>query len=314
MGAPTKTNLSYPPNYALAWAHWKQTHGVSYGTNSEEDYRFQVFIKNKDEVMRLINQYPNADFEMNKFADLPQDEFASIYTGFRGAPTLQSQQNVVTLDTSNLQTEVNWVTKGAVNAVKNQGHCGSCWAFSTVAAVETANYLGKNMSSMPNYSEQQLVDCAGGSYFNNGCHGGLMDNGFRYVKDHPLTNEDDYPYRAMDGSCRNPSGTGTVSSWTDVPAGNADQLRAALNKTVVSVAIEADRSIFQFYKTGVLTGSEFGTHLDHGVAAVGYGNEGGKDYFLVRNSWGSGWGDKGYIKIGADNVCGILSKASYPTA
>jgi len=311
--APTKAT-TYPPNYHMAWTHWKQSQGKSYGNNSEEQYRFQVFQKNLDEVYRLNGQNNGATFETNKFADLPQEEFASIYTGFRGSPTLGAQQNVKLLDTSNLADSVNWVTAGAVNAVKDQGHCGSCWAFSTVAAVETANYLGKQMSSMPNYSEQQLVDCAGGLYFNNGCHGGLMDNGFRYVKDHPLTNESDYPYRAMDGSCRNPTGTGTVSTYTDVQRGSASQLRAALSKTVVSVAIEADRSVFQFYKSGVLTSSECGTHLDHGVAAVGYGNESGEDYFLVRNSWGPSWGDQGYIKIGANNTCGILSQPLYPTA
>merc|ERR1712100_858516 len=124
--------------------------------------------------------------------------------------------------------------------------------------------------------------------------------------------EDDYPYRAMDGTCNNyVNGSGTVTGYTDVPPHDADQMRAALDKQPVSVAIEADQSVFQLYHSGVLTSSACGTHLDHGVVAVGYGNESGEDYFLVRNSWGAGWGDQGYIKIGANNTCGILSQPSY---
>jgi len=311
--APTKTNLDIPSPVYHSWRIWKQKQGKSYGTNSEEDYRMHVFYNNYKEVARLYHQETTAQFELNKFADLPQDEFASIYTGYK-QNGLRSQRNVVMLDESNLKASVNWVDQGAVAAVKDQGHCGSCWAFSAVSSIETANYLGKKMSAVPTYSEQQLVDCAGGSYFNNGCHGGLMDNAFRYVESNPLQTEDDYPYRAMDGSCRKGNGVGTVSGYHDVQRGSASQLRAALNKQTVSVAIEADRSIFQFYKSGVLTSEECGTHLDHGVVAVGYGTENGNDYFLVRNSWGTSWGDHGYIKIGASNICGILSSPSYPDA
>jgi len=311
--APTKTTLGVPTPIYDSWVHWKQTNGKAYGTNSEEEYRLHVYAANFAEVMRLSNTQSSATFELNKFSDLPSDEFASIYTGYNKQSTLQ-QNRIVQLDESNLKSSVNWVTAGAVAAVKDQGHCGSCWAFSAVAAIESANFIQKKQSSVQTLSEQQLVDCAGGSYHNNGCHGGLMDYAFRYVETHSLQSEDSYPYRAADGSCKSGTGSGTVTGYSDVRSGSASQLRAALNSQPVSVAIQADQSVFQFYKGGVMSDPACGTQLDHAVLAAGYGNEGGEDYFLVRNSWGASWGLSGYIKIGANNTCGILQSPSYPTA
>jgi len=310
---PTKTSLGVPTPVYDAWVHWKQKNGKSYGTNSEEDYRLHVYSNNYVEVMRISQEHPSTVFELNRFADLPSDEFARIYTGLM-KPTVLQARKTVRLNESDLKDEVNWVTKGAVAAVKDQGHCGSCWAFSAVSSIETANYLQKNMSAVPTYSEQQLVDCAGGEYHNLGCRGGLFDYAFTYVQDHSLQTEDDYPYRGTDNTCRSGEGVGTVTDFTDVEHMSAPQLRAALNQQTVSVAIQADQSVFQFYKSGVLTSSACGTQLDHAVLAAGYGNEDGEDYFLVRNSWGPSWGDNGYIKIGADNTCGILQSPSYPTA
>jgi len=298
-----------------AWTLWKQTQGKSYGNNSEEEYRFGVFVGNFATINTHNASVQTSKMGLNAFADLTKAEFKAIYLGFAPKP-LNSQ--AVTFSTANLKSSVNWVTAGAVGAVKDQGQCGSCWAFSAVSSTESANYIQKKMSSAPSYSEQQLVDCAGGSYGNQGCNGGLMDNAFDYIKDYPLETEADYGYTAQDGSCRYQSskGVGTVSAHTDVRSGDADQLRAALNQQTVSVAIEADTSVFQFYTSGVITSSSCGQQLDHGVTAVGYGTEGGDDYFLVRNSWGASWGASGYVKIGAsnDNICGILSQPSYPTA
>jgi len=311
--APVKTTLGVPTPVYDSWVHWKQANGKAYGTNSEEEYRLQVYAANFAEVMRLSNTQSSATFELNKFSDLPSEEFATIYTGLIQKSGLR-QNKTVRLDESNLKTEVNWVTKGAVAAVKDQGQCGSCWAFSAVSSIETANYLQKNMSSVPTYSEQQLVDCAGGKYHNLGCNGGLFDYAFTYVMDHSLQSEDSYPYRAADGHCKSGTGSGTVTDFTDVEHMSASQLRAALNTQTVSVAIQADQSVFQFYKGGVMSDPACGTQLDHAVLAAGYGNEGGEDYFLVRNSWGASWGLSGYIKIGANNTCGILQSPSYPTA
>merc|ERR1711935_591308 len=176
------------------------------------------------------------------------------------------------------------------------GQCGSCWAFSTVAGLE-GQYFAKNQK-LVSLAEQQLVDCSS-SFGNMGCNGGLMDNGFEYIEtlSDGLCTEDSYTYTASDGSCK------ASSCSTASPA------------APVSVAIDASHQSFQFYKSGVyhelLCSS---TRLDHGVTAVGYGTDGGKDYYIVKNSWGTVWGQQGYINMARNknNNCGIASSASYP--
>ncbi len=210
-------------------------------------------------------------------------------------------------------TSVNWVTSGAVTPVKNQGSCGSCWAFSTTGSVEGAMFL--STGTLQSFSEQQLMDCSG-SFGNMSCNGGLMDNAFKYIKSvSGLEIESNYPYTARDGTCSfvSTKGVGKVASYTDVPTNSPAQLKAAIAKAPVSVAIEADQMAFQGYTSGVIT-SGCGTNLDHGVLAVGYGTLGGQQFFLVKNSWGPSWGDEGYVRIGAANQCGILNAASYPSA
>ena len=145
-----------------------------------------------------------------------------------------------------------------------------------------------------------------------------MDYAFQYIKSAPLELEQSYPYTSGTGrrgtcSYNKSKGVGTVSGFQDVQQGSVSQMKAALTQQPVSVAIEADQMAFQSYTSGVIT-SGCGTNLDHGVLAVGYGTLGGKDFFLVKNSWGASWGDQGYVRIGTNNQCGILNAASYPKA
>merc|ERR1711869_154980 len=194
---------------------------------------------------------------------------------------------------------------------KNQGQCGSCWAFSTWGGLEGAWEIGTG--TLTSMSEQQLVDC---SKANLGCNGGSMESGFQFEEGVNVATESSYPYTARDGSCKS-SGYSTaiprggVTGYKSVGA-STSSLQSALQHGPVSVAIEADQMAFQGYTGGVIT-SGCGEQLDHGVLAVGYGTENGIDYFLVKNSWGASWGDQGYVKIGADNVCGILAQPSFPT-
>ena len=168
---------------------------------------------------------------------------------------------------------LDWRSKGAVTAVKNQQQCGSCWAFSTTGSMEGA--VAIKTGKLVSFSEEQLVDCSK-SFGNNGCEGGLMDNAFKYVIENKgLTTEENYPYTAKDGVCDTAKAAavaGTITSFVDVTKSSEDQMLAALAIGPVSVAIEADEAVFQHYAGGVLSGT-CGTQLDHGVLAVGYGDD-----------------------------------------
>merc|ERR1719181_2053374 len=236
------------------------------------------------------------------------------------------------LKSSDNPGSVDWTTKGAVTPVKNQGQCGSCWAFSTTGSTEGANFL--KTGKLESFSEQELVDCAQ-SFGNQGCNGGLMDDGFKYIESKGDVLETTYPYTGKTGKCSSSKTSHPdvkVTGFKDVAEKNEAQLMAAVQKQPVSVAIEADQSGFQFYKTGVFSGT-CGTKLDHGVLAVGYGTDGGKKYWKVKNSWAATWGDKGYIRMvrkgsnatatgrkllggggggGAGGQCGILMQPSSP--
>jgi len=252
---------------------------------------------------------------MNKFGDMTFEEFHTKFTGFLGLRNrFARSQNVADLSSVVAADSVDWTTKGAVTAVKDQGQCGSCWAFSTTGSTEGAWFLSKGQ--LISLSEQQLMDCSK-SEGNMSCNGGLMDYAFEYIiKNKGICTEASYPYTAKDGtSCKSCTNVVTISSYKDVAQTEA-ALQAAVTQQPVSVAIEADQAAFQFYTSGVLTG-KCGTNLDHGVLAVGYGTLSGTDYWKVKNSWGGSWGMSGYIliqrgKSQSGGQCGILLASSYP--
>jgi len=230
-------------------------------------------------------------------------------------------------DVSTLATSVDWVTSGAVTGVKDQGQCGSCWSFSTTGAIEGAAKL-KAGGTLTSLSEQNFVDCDnrqnGGT--DMGCNGGLMDSAFTWAKKNGgVCTEAAYPYTSgttkKAGTCNTKCSKVAASapkSYTDVAKNSDSAMMSALNKGPVAIAIEADQTAFQLYKSGVFSAA-CGANLDHGVLAVGYGNMNGADHYRVKNSWGTSWGDKGYIyfarggSMPKEGQCGILSgPPSYP--
>merc|ERR1711865_921108 len=190
---------------------------------------------------------------------------------------------------------IDWSTKGAVTAVKNQQQCGSCWAFSSTGGTESQWALAT--SNLQSLSEQQLVDC---SKANGGCQGGLMDLGFKFAEVNEVCSEQSYPYKGIAGTCATSCSAaipkGGVSGYKDVAPKSMKDMMSAVAQQPVSIAIDASTDMFQSYKSGVLTG-RCGSTLDHGVLTVGYGTEAGTDYWKVKNSWASVWGDAGYVKL-----------------
>jgi len=194
--------------------------------------------------------------------------------------------------------------------VKDQGACGSCWAFSSTGGLEAALHMADSSSTVVDLSEQELVDCST-SYGNMGCSGGLMSNAYNYVKDHGLGMQSDYSYEGRNNSCRR-STEGTrvsITGATELSPANVTQLSKVLESSVVTVAIEVQSS-FQRYTSGVYSNSNCGRALNHAVLLVGQNTENGTDYYHVKNSWGARWGDAGYIKMAVSTgkgTCGIAN-------
>uniref|UniRef100_A0A0E0DKY9 Uncharacterized protein n=1 Tax=Oryza meridionalis TaxID=40149 RepID=A0A0E0DKY9_9ORYZ len=302
---------------------WVAKYRKAYASFEEKVRRFEVFKDNLNHIDDINKKVTSYWLGLNEFADLTHDEFKATYLGLTPPATRRSNSKHYSsefrygkMSDGEVPKEMDWRKKGAVTEVKNQGQCGSCWAFSTVAAVEGINAIVTgNLTSL---SEQELIDCSTDG--NNGCNGGLMDYAFSYIASSGgLRTEEAYPYAMEEGDCDEGKGAAvvTISGYEDVPANDEQALVKALAHQPVSVAIEASGRHFQFYSGGVFDGP-CGEELDHGVTAVGYGTSKGQDYIIVKNSWGPHWGEKGYIRMKrgtgkGEGLCGINKMASYPT-
>lgn len=263
--------------------------------------------------------------EMNRFGDLTDEEFNHIYNGYRMTP--RGSNRVFEADPGffpSNSTAIDWRKEGVVTPVKNQGDCGSCWAFSATGSLEAQHHMKGN--PLVALSEQNLMDCST-KYGNLACLGGTMDKAFEYIIDnHGIDTEQSYPYLAQtEKQCRfKPGSVGaTMTSFVDVPVNEFALVEACQKVGPISIAMDAGLMTFRFYKSGIYYEPQCSTtRLNHGVLLVGFGVDPnpidaslpGKDYYLIKNSWGVKWGMEGYFKMARnrDNNCGIATNASYP--
>jgi len=301
------------------WQSYKETYNKKYD-DMHEVIRRSIWESN----LKSIRQH-NLEADMgqhgftlgtNEYSDMTHDEFVAQMNGHQGNQT--ARKGSLFMSPSNYQTpdHVDWRKQGYVTPVKNQGQCGSCWAFSTTGSLEGQHF--KKSGKLVSLSEQNLVDCSG-KYGNQGCNGGLMDQAFAYIKDnHGIDTETSYPYEAEDDKCRfKPADVGaTDSGYVDIASGDEDALmKAVASVGPISVAIDASHFSFQLYRHGIYKERKCSPrNLDHGVLVVGYGVLDGEAYWLVKNSWGKSWGMDGYIMMARNNnnMCGIATQASYP--
>ncbi|KAH8075020.1 transferase [Aureococcus anophagefferens] len=260
---------------------WKSTFEVAYETAEAEARALAAFLETDARI--VAHNAKNSTYKLghNEFSGMFWDEFVAQYVGdATGAKAYMERERnydyTLAKQVDAVASDVDWVASGAVTGVKNQGQCGSCWSFSTTGALEGAFEIAGN--TLTSLSEQNLVDC---DTTDSGCNGGLMDNAFKWIQSNGgICSEADYAYTAAKGTCKTTCDkVATLSGHTD-----------------------ADKSVFQSYSSGILDSSACGTNLDHGVLVVGYGTDDGSDYWKVKNSWGTTWGESGYTHYGDPNV------------
>ncbi|XP_006017554.1 cathepsin L1-like [Alligator sinensis] len=317
--------LALDPALEDGWRGWKSFHAKEY-LEDDEAFRKETWAKNlqriKQHNLEASQGKHSYHLEMNHFGDLTDEEFNQVVNGF--IPDTAQQPGGIELlfqEPASPATlkEVDWRAKGYVTPVKNQGLCGSCWAFSATGALEglVFNKTGKLVL----LSEQNLMDCSW-KLGNSGCHGGYITRAFQYVHDNGgINSERIYPYLGQDGSCCRyniQDKAANCTSFRRVKQGSEAALEQAV-ATVgpVSVAVDASNFEFHFYRKGVFNDSHCSRTVSHAMLAVGYGTtqEDGKskDYWILKNSWSERWGEQGYIRLWkGDNHCGVANQASFP--
>lgn len=273
--------------------------------------RLPIFLDNMEYIESVNNQNLTYTLGINQFADLSQEEFQHKYTGLTKSPSSTSECSTYKSSGKKLPNSVDWRNKNVVTPVKDQGQCGSCWAFACTETAESVYAL--QHGNLPTLSPQELVDCVKTNY---GCQGGMIDNTLSFIIQNGLNEEKDYPYQARDGTCRGNPTPYKLQKCFDIPEGNELLLKDAVAQAPVVACIEADQRSFQFYRSGILKKSNCGTNLDHAIQVVGYGEENGLKYWLIRNSWGRTWGDNGFVKLerqdsaNTDGTCGVALASS----
>nr|BAN20087.1 cathepsin L [Riptortus pedestris] len=305
------------------WQGFKTSFGKTYEHPKEELFRRKVYEENLKWIEKhnaLFKQgLVSYELKMNKYGDLTEDEFRMAFLSTNMSQLLTADGTPFTMpaDVGDIPDSYDWRDLKAVTPVKDQGMCGSCWAFSTIGSLESINF--RKTSHLVRLSEQQLVDCSTSKYDNYGCNGGLPERAYQYIKDvGGVDTEESYPYKAADRKCSfDKTKVGAkITGIVKTKKGDENALKAAVATAgPVSVCIDVTNN-FRFYSKGVFKDKTCSSSsINHAVLVVGYGTENGEDYWLVKNSWGTSWGDKGYIKMARNrkNQCAIAPFAVYPT-
>lgn len=327
IGLCLATVLAAPTSDPALDQHWQQFlsfYSKSYEAK-ETGWRRMIWEKNLKTIEMHNMEYAMGRHTyrlgMNHFGDMTTEEFRQLMNGYKYKSDKKMGSTFMSPINFDPPKSVDWRKEGYVTPVKDQGQCGSCWAFSSTGALEGQHF--RKAGKLVSLSEQNLVDCSRPEG-NEGCNGGLMDQAFQYVLDNKgLDSEDSYPYLGKDDQdCKyNPdNNAANDTGFMDVKSGSEKELmKAVASVGPVSVAIDAGHQSFQFYQGGIYYEPDCSsTDLDHGVLVVGYGFQGedvdGKKYWIVKNSWSEKWGDNGYVNIAKDrgNHCGIATSASYP--
>ncbi|XP_004304987.1 PREDICTED: zingipain-2-like [Fragaria vesca subsp. vesca] len=326
-----------PSAFLKTFEQWMAQFGRTYDDIAEKQSRLAIFVKN----LLFVNDFDNQGnktykLNINLFSDMTNEEFLGLYTGFQApndtlsSSSLLRQRNTKSfryqdLSEADVPARVDWREQGAVTPVKEQGQCSKrttvlVWAFSTVATIEGITKIKSD--KLISLSEQQLVDC-NRDQINRGCRGGDMEDAFKYIEENGgITTEENYQYKGTDETCdttKTNEYAAKITGYEMVPPNSENDLLKAVAMQPVSVGIDANGEEFRAYASGVFSGN-CGTNLNHAVTIVGYGTtEEGTDYWLVKNSWGETWGEKGYVRIlrnagPPEGLCGIAMYASYPTA